>query len=219
MTRAALRLTDQALAELRGHLTQIAARFAEPDADGTWTRQVLVLADLQDRPGPATPASQPGMSNAARASAQHPQDVSTISMSPQNHLFGAASARNTGRPRQRQNEGGSRTRGAPRTTTARYRLRAGSPLDRRTCRSPHRGRMRSGVRDGLHCARVIASRSLTSPRCRLASRPSASQVTVQLVQQRAAAPTRSQAPVRRLRLVASPAPRAPNLRRLAAGCG
>jgi DNA-binding transcriptional ArsR family regulator len=55
VTRAALRLTDEALAELRGHLTQIAARFAEPDAQGTWTRLVLVLADLQDRPGP--PAS------------------------------------------------------------------------------------------------------------------------------------------------------------------
>jgi DNA-binding transcriptional ArsR family regulator len=58
LTRAALRLTDEALAELRGHLTQIAARFAEPGAEGTWTRLVLVLADLQDRPGPATsPAS------------------------------------------------------------------------------------------------------------------------------------------------------------------
>jgi DNA-binding transcriptional ArsR family regulator len=54
LTRAAVRLTDEALAELRGHLTQIAARFAEPDADGTWTRLVLVLADLQDRPGQAT---------------------------------------------------------------------------------------------------------------------------------------------------------------------
>jgi len=27
--------------ELRGHLAQIAARFAQPDADGTWTRLVL----------------------------------------------------------------------------------------------------------------------------------------------------------------------------------
>ena len=55
VTRAALRLTDEALAELRGHLTQLAARGADPDAGGTWTRLVLVLADLQDRPGPATP--------------------------------------------------------------------------------------------------------------------------------------------------------------------
>jgi DNA-binding transcriptional ArsR family regulator len=59
VTRAALRLTDEALAELRGHLTQIAARFAEPDAEGTWTRLVLVLADLQDRPGPATSPGSP----------------------------------------------------------------------------------------------------------------------------------------------------------------
>jgi len=59
LTRAALRLTDEALAELRGHLTQIAARFAEPGAEGTWTRLVLVLADLQDRPGPATSPASP----------------------------------------------------------------------------------------------------------------------------------------------------------------
>jgi hypothetical protein len=54
-----VRLTDEALAELRGHLTQIAAQGAEPDAEGTWTRLVLVLADLQDRPGPATPPGSP----------------------------------------------------------------------------------------------------------------------------------------------------------------
>ena len=59
VTRAALRLTDEALAELRGHLTQIAARFAESDGEGTWTRLVLVLADLQDRPGPATLPGSP----------------------------------------------------------------------------------------------------------------------------------------------------------------
>ena len=59
VTRAALRLTDEALAELRGHLTQIAARFAEADAEGTWTRLVLVLADLQDRPSPATSPGSP----------------------------------------------------------------------------------------------------------------------------------------------------------------
>jgi DNA-binding transcriptional ArsR family regulator len=59
VTRAALRLTDEALAELRGHLTQVAARFAEPDAEGTWTRLVLVLADLQDRTSPATSPGSP----------------------------------------------------------------------------------------------------------------------------------------------------------------
>jgi hypothetical protein len=59
VTRGALRLTDEALAELRGHLAQIAARFAQPEAEGTWTRLVLVLADLQDRPGPTTPPGSP----------------------------------------------------------------------------------------------------------------------------------------------------------------
>jgi len=63
VTRSALRLTDEALAELRGHITQIAGQLAESGAEGTWTRLVLVLADLQDRPGPPTlldrPASQP----------------------------------------------------------------------------------------------------------------------------------------------------------------
>ena len=53
--RGALRLTDQALAELRGHIEQLTARFADPAADGTWTRVVLALADLQDRPDPGPP--------------------------------------------------------------------------------------------------------------------------------------------------------------------
>ena len=57
--RGALRLTDQALAELRGHIEQLAARFAEPGADGTWTRVVLALADLQDRPDADTPPGSP----------------------------------------------------------------------------------------------------------------------------------------------------------------
>jgi hypothetical protein len=59
VTRAAVRPADQAPAELRGHLAQIAARFAETDAEGTWTRLVLVLADLKDRPGPPTPPASP----------------------------------------------------------------------------------------------------------------------------------------------------------------
>ena len=58
--RGALRLTDQALGELRGHIEQLAARFADPAADGTWTRVVLALVDLQDRPDadplPGSPA-------------------------------------------------------------------------------------------------------------------------------------------------------------------
>ena len=58
--RGALRLTDEALAELRGNIEQLAARFAEPGAGGTWTRVVVTLVDIEDRPGigtrPASPA-------------------------------------------------------------------------------------------------------------------------------------------------------------------
>jgi DNA-binding transcriptional ArsR family regulator len=60
LRRGALRLTDEALAELRGHVEQLAARFADPGADGTWTGVVLALVDLQDRPdadpSPRSPA-------------------------------------------------------------------------------------------------------------------------------------------------------------------
>ena len=59
LSRGTVRLTDQALAELRGHIEQLAARFAEPGADGTWTRVVLALADLQDRPDADTPPGSP----------------------------------------------------------------------------------------------------------------------------------------------------------------
>ena len=57
--RGAIRLTDQALADLRGHIGQITARFADPAADGTWTRVVLALVDLQDRPDAGPPPSSP----------------------------------------------------------------------------------------------------------------------------------------------------------------
>ena len=57
--RGALRLTDQALAELRGHIEQLAARFADPAADGTWTRVVLALVDVQDRPDADPPPGSP----------------------------------------------------------------------------------------------------------------------------------------------------------------
>ena len=57
--RGAVRLTDQALAELRGHIGQLASRFADPGADGTWTRVVLALVDLQDRPDADTPPGSP----------------------------------------------------------------------------------------------------------------------------------------------------------------
>src|SRR5271170_4478205 len=54
-----LRLTDQALAELRGHIEQLAARFADPGTDGTLTRVVLALVDLQDRPDAEPPPGSP----------------------------------------------------------------------------------------------------------------------------------------------------------------
>jgi DNA-binding transcriptional ArsR family regulator len=57
--RGALRLTDEALAELRGHIEQLAARFADPGAGGTWTRVVLTLIDLQDRPFADPPPGSP----------------------------------------------------------------------------------------------------------------------------------------------------------------
>src|SRR5262249_45405690 len=55
----ALRPTDDALAELRGHFEQLAARFADPGADGTWTRVVLALVDLQDRTDADPPLGSP----------------------------------------------------------------------------------------------------------------------------------------------------------------
>ena len=57
--RGALRLTDQALAELRGHIEQLAARFADPGAGGTLTGVVLALVDLQDRPDADPPPGSP----------------------------------------------------------------------------------------------------------------------------------------------------------------
>ncbi len=57
--RGALRLTDEALAELRSHIGQLAARFADPGGDGTWTRVVMTLVDLQDRPEADPPPGSP----------------------------------------------------------------------------------------------------------------------------------------------------------------
>ena len=54
--RGALRLTDEALAELRGHIERLATQFGDRDAPGVWTRVVIAVVDLQDRPSPdATP--------------------------------------------------------------------------------------------------------------------------------------------------------------------
>jgi DNA-binding transcriptional ArsR family regulator len=56
--RGALRLTDEALAELRGHIRQLAARFGDPGGGGTLTGVLITLVDLQDRPEPdASPGS------------------------------------------------------------------------------------------------------------------------------------------------------------------
>jgi DNA-binding transcriptional ArsR family regulator len=65
--RGAVRLTDEALAELRGHIEQLAARFADSAADadadgggsGTWTRVVVTLVDVQDRPEADPPPRSP----------------------------------------------------------------------------------------------------------------------------------------------------------------
>jgi DNA-binding transcriptional ArsR family regulator len=57
--RGALRLTDDALDELRGHIEQLAARFADSGADGTWTGVLMTLVDLQDRPEADPPPGSP----------------------------------------------------------------------------------------------------------------------------------------------------------------
>jgi DNA-binding transcriptional ArsR family regulator len=48
--RGAIRLTEDALAELRNHIEQLTARSADAGAEGTWTRVVVALVDLPDRP-------------------------------------------------------------------------------------------------------------------------------------------------------------------------
>ncbi|MFF3662770.1 ArsR/SmtB family transcription factor [Streptomyces olivochromogenes] len=59
--RGALRLTDEALAELRGHIERLATQFGDRGAPGTWTRVVVAVVDLQDRPSPdAAPPRQRG---------------------------------------------------------------------------------------------------------------------------------------------------------------
>jgi DNA-binding transcriptional ArsR family regulator len=50
LRRGALRLTDEALAELNGHIDRLATRFGDHNAEGVWTRVVITLVDLQDRP-------------------------------------------------------------------------------------------------------------------------------------------------------------------------
>jgi hypothetical protein len=50
LLRGALRLDDAGLAELRGHIEQLKSRCGETDGDGVWTRVLVALVDLEDRP-------------------------------------------------------------------------------------------------------------------------------------------------------------------------
>jgi DNA-binding transcriptional ArsR family regulator len=55
VTRAALRLTDEGLAELRRMLNDVRERFrdpefADPEAEGTWVRVLVAVVDLEERP-------------------------------------------------------------------------------------------------------------------------------------------------------------------------
>ena len=50
VTRGALRLTDEGLAELHRMLNELRERLADPEAEGTWVRVLVALADLEERP-------------------------------------------------------------------------------------------------------------------------------------------------------------------------
>lgn len=52
--RGALRLTDEALAELREYIARLASQFGDRDTPGVWMRVVVALVDLQDRPSSDT---------------------------------------------------------------------------------------------------------------------------------------------------------------------
>ena len=61
MVRSAFRLTEEALAELRDCIEQITARYGDPGDSGpgsAWTRAVIALVDLQDRPAPSDSPAQ-----------------------------------------------------------------------------------------------------------------------------------------------------------------
>lgn len=55
--RGALRLTDQGLARLRAELDELTERFGDHDAEGTWTRVLITLVDLEDRAAEGTDSS------------------------------------------------------------------------------------------------------------------------------------------------------------------
>ena len=55
VTRAAVRLTNEGLTELRRMLNDVQERFAgpeftDPEAEGTWVRVLVALVDLEERP-------------------------------------------------------------------------------------------------------------------------------------------------------------------------
>lgn len=52
LLRGSLRLTDEALTELRGYSKQLASRFQDPktQGDGVWTSVIFAVVDIQDRP-------------------------------------------------------------------------------------------------------------------------------------------------------------------------
>ncbi|MGH2872789.1 MAG: helix-turn-helix domain-containing protein [Solirubrobacteraceae bacterium] len=52
--RGALRLTDEGLARLRAEFDELAEQFGNREADGTWTRVLITLVDLKDRPEAGT---------------------------------------------------------------------------------------------------------------------------------------------------------------------
>lgn len=47
--RGALRLTDEGLEHLRAQFEELVDKFGDRDADGTWTRVLITLVDLEDR--------------------------------------------------------------------------------------------------------------------------------------------------------------------------
>lgn len=48
-----LRLTEEGLAELRGHLQELQSRMESPDPAGTRARVLVALVDLEERPAPS----------------------------------------------------------------------------------------------------------------------------------------------------------------------
>lgn len=52
MHRGALRLTEEGLAELREQIERLSNRFGDVEAEGVWTRVLVAIVDLQDRPSP-----------------------------------------------------------------------------------------------------------------------------------------------------------------------